>query len=422
MRPHTGPVSVRLTELKYIRIGGIFVSKSNWLSSHSWILALSAALVVPDGAFAQEPAEAGAALEEVVVTGSRIRRGDTSSISPMSVLTAEDLSVSGNLTLENFIQDLPAVNGGDFGAGVNNGNPGVASVSLRGLGPNRTLVLVNGKRFASAAVDGFVDLNTIPTAIVERIEVLRDGASTVYGTDAIAGVVNIITKTDFEGVNLEFGYDVTDENDGQMYNLSAVFGNSFDRGNFVVGAQVNRRDEIRQGDRAFSECPLFEQDGQILCGGSPTTTPAQFTPLGADADLGGQVLDADGVTVRPFNEATDSFNFAALSYLTTPQDVFSAYAAANYEVFESAATGCGQRQAGNELRKPRIRSAAGSRRNLRRLDYLAGASGQPLWRCALCRQSPVYGTAGRGNVPAPDGIGRSPLHSGREHLAHLGRA
>ena len=312
--------------------------KPNWLSGHSWILACCAALVVPDAVLAQT-SDDEVALEEVVVTGSRIKRSDTSSISPISVLTEQDLSVSGNLTLENFIQDMPAVNGGDFGAGVNNGNPGIATVSLRGLGPNRTLTLVNGKRFASASVNGFVDLNMIPTAIVERIEVLRDGASTVYGSDAIAGVVNIITKKDFEGVDVSFGYDITDESDGEMINGSLVFGNSFDKGNFVVGAQINKREEIRQGDRAFSACPFFDDGVQTICGGSPTTTPAQFTPLGPDSAIGGHVLDADGVTVRPFNAATDAFNFAALSYLTTPQDVYSAYAAANYELFEAPGLG-----------------------------------------------------------------------------------
>jgi iron complex outermembrane receptor protein len=310
--------------------------KPNGLSSHSWILALCVALVIPDGAFAQAPEDEGV-LEEVVVTGSRIKRSDIYSISPMSVLTEQDLNVSGNLTLENFIQDQPAVTGGDFGAGVNNGNPGLASVSLRGLGANRTLVLVNGKRFAAAATNGFVDLNMIPTAIVERVEVLRDGASTVYGTDAVAGVVNIITKRDFEGVDIQFGYDVTGESDGQMYNTALVFGTSFDKGNFLVGAQVNRRDEIRQGDRSYSACPYFDDGTQLICGGSPTTTPAQFTPLGADSALGGMVVD-NGVS-RPFDAATDSFNYAALSYLTTPQDVYSAYAAANYELFESSGLG-----------------------------------------------------------------------------------
>ncbi len=312
--------------------------KPNWLSSHSWILACCAALVIPDAVFAQT-SDDEVALEEVVVTGSRIKRSDTSSISPISVLTEQDLAVSGNLTLENFIQDMPAVNGGDFGAGVNNGNPGIATVSLRGLGPNRTLTLVNGKRFASASVNGFVDLNMIPTAMVERIEVLRDGASTVYGSDAIAGVVNIITKKDFEGVDVSFGYDITDESDGEMLNGSVVFGTTFEKGNFVLGAQVNKREEIRQGDRAFSACPFFDDGVQTICGGSPTTTPAQFTPLGADSAIGGHVLDADGVTVRPFDAARDAFNFAALSYLTTPQDVYSAYAAVNYEMFDAPVLG-----------------------------------------------------------------------------------
>lgn len=270
-------------------------------------------------------------VEEILVTGSRIARDNATSISPISVMSSEDLAVSGNLTLENFIQDIPSVNGGDFGSGVNNGNPGFATVSLRGLGPNRTLVLVNGKRFASAGVNGFVDVNTIPTAMIEQIEVLRDGASTVYGTDAVAGVVNIITKKNFEGVDIEYGYDITDENDGEMQNLSITMGSSYDKGNFVMSVQANRREEIRQGDRAFSACPFFDDGTTKICGGSPTTTPAQFTPLGVDAALGGQVLDADGVTTRDFDAARDAFNFAALSYLTTPQEVFSAYAAANYE-------------------------------------------------------------------------------------------
>lgn len=297
------------------------------------ILTALAVSSVPGISYAVE-AEDGI-MEEVVVTGSRIKRGDSNSISPITVLTEEDLNASGNVTLENFIQDMPSVNGGDFGSGVNNGNPGLASVSLRGLGPNRTLVLVNGKRFAAAADNGFVDLNTIPTAMVERVEVLRDGASTVYGTDAVAGVVNIITKKDFEGIDLDFGYDITDEDDGEQFNLAVTFGNTFDRGNFVMGAQVTKRDEIRQGDRSFSACPFFDDGFQKICGGSATTTPASFTPL---ID-GGQLVSNGLGGARPFDPAGDAFNFAALSYLTTPQDVFSTFASVNYEVMESESLG-----------------------------------------------------------------------------------
>lgn len=305
--------------------------------SLAFIVATAAAGGTAVSAVAAEDAED--VIENIVITGSRIKRTDGASISPMTVLTSEDLSISGNLTLENFVQDLPSVNGGDFGSGVNNGNPGTATVSLRGLGPNRTLVLVNGKRFASQGVNGYVDINSIPTAIVERVEVMRDGASTIYGTDAVAGVVNIITKKDFEGVELEYGYDVSDEDDGDMHNFSATFGNTFEKGNFVFSAQVNKRDEIRQGDRDFSACPYFDDGEKKICGGSPTTTPAQFSPQGGFGDPGSQVLDADGVTTRDFDAARDAFNFAALSYLTTPQDVYSLYGAVNYQMIEESAFG-----------------------------------------------------------------------------------
>ncbi len=306
---------------------------------------LSLAIIVAMGAGAGGTALTAAAqeaedvIENIVITGSRIKRTDGASISPMTVLTEADLSISGNLTLENFVQDLPSVNGGDYGSGVNNGNPGVASVSLRGLGPNRTLVLVNGKRFASQGVNGFVDINSIPTAIVERVEVMRDGASTIYGTDAVAGVVNIITKKDFEGVELEYGYDVTSEDDGEMHNFSATFGNTFEKGNFVFSAQVNKRDEIRQGDRGYSACPYFDDGTQKICGGSGTTTPASFSPIGGFGDPSNQVLDADGFTTRDFDPAGDAFNYAALSYLTTPQDVYSLYGAVNYQMIEESAFG-----------------------------------------------------------------------------------
>lgn len=306
------------------------------LKAMGWVLCASLLAGLPATAAFAEDEEF--AMEEVVVTGSRIKRSDSSSISPITVLSEDDFMLSGNMTLENFIQDIPSVNGGDFGSTVNNGNPGVATVSLRGLGPNRTLALVNGKRFASAAVDGYVDLNAIPAAIVERVEVLRDGASTVYGSDAIAGVVNIITKKDFEGVDIDLGYDVTDESDGDQFNLAVTFGNTFDRGNFVFSAQMTKRDEIRQGDRRYSACPLFDDGAQKICGGSPTTTPASFTPL-IDGTTTGALVAAPGGQARPFDEATDAFNFAALSYLGTPQDVYSAYAAVNYELFESSALG-----------------------------------------------------------------------------------
>ncbi len=276
-------------------------------------------------------------IEEVVVTGSRIKRSDLDSISPITVLTEQDLKNSGNLTLEDFLQDLPAVNGGDFGSTVNNGNPGLATVSLRGLGPNRTLVLLNGRRPAAAATDGIVDLNMLPTGIIERIEVLRDGASTAYGSDAIAGVINVITKTDLEGFELSAGYDVTGEDDGEQYSVAVNWGTSFDKGHFLMGAQYTQRADISQADRSFSNCPLDEGNGVLFCGGSGTTTPAQFTPQVPGAV--GQVVDASTGLSRPFDSSRDAFNFAAVSYLVTPQDVTSIFGNVEYLLADNSFLG-----------------------------------------------------------------------------------
>ncbi len=303
--------------------------KLRFSATISALLAMVAGLL-PVSVFAQE----GAVVEEIVVTGSRLKRSDLNSISPITVLSEEDLKASGNLTLEDFLQDLPAASGGaDFGSTVNNGNPGLATVQLRGLGPNRTLVLLNGHRPAQAGTDGIVDLNMIPTAIIERIDVLRDGASTVYGSDAIAGVVNIITKKDFEGFQLDLDGQITGEGDGEQYGVSGTWGSNFDRGNIVLSAQYTRRDTIWQKDRSFSECPLTDGTGGLrtVCSGSGTTTPAQIV-----ADTGSFVVDQGTGAVRPFDSNADAYNYAAASYMVTPQKVWSLYGSGNYMLVEDS--------------------------------------------------------------------------------------
>jgi iron complex outermembrane receptor protein len=273
-------------------------------------------------------------LEEVIVTGSRIARSDVTSISPISVFSKEDLQVSGQVTLEDFVQNIPSNTGGFLGNTINNGNDGFASVSLRGLGSNRTLVLLNGQRMPSAGENGFVDLNMIPTGIVDRVEVLRDGASTIYGSDAIAGVVNIITKRDFEGAEFQFQYDVTGESDGEMYLASGLFGASSDRGNVVFGVDYTKREPIWQKDRGFSACPLFENiDKSLYCGGSGTSYPGQFFNDNYD----GHILDNEQIV--PFDSEQHAYNYATQSYMVTPQQVLSTYANGSYDLVQESAFG-----------------------------------------------------------------------------------
>ncbi|MBB5212350.1 TonB-dependent receptor plug domain-containing protein [Microbulbifer hydrolyticus] len=274
-----------------------------------------------------------AQVEEIVVTGSRIQRAtDANSATPISVFDAAQLEQSGQTTLEDFLQDIPSMTGGQLGSSVNNGSAGLATVSLRGLGSSRTLILMNGRRLSSSGgATGVVDLNTIPTSIIERVEILRDGASTIYGSDAIAGVINIITKKGFEGAELTFDYGSSTHGDGDEYLAAMTLGASNDRGHVMLNAQYTKRDEIGQGDRRFSECPLREIGGNVVCGGSATTTPARFSPTANSDQL---IVDPITGEVRDFNAATDAYNFAAVSYLITPQEVASMYGYGTYELYD----------------------------------------------------------------------------------------
>ena len=168
-------------------------------------LIMAACLLSPvsQSTFAQEDEPA---IEEIVVTGSRIPRADLDGVAPVATYSAEDIARSGATSIGQLLREIPSVAGGAQTTQINNGGGGVMQISLRGIGAVRTLVLVNGRRAVASVDEGAnglaVDLNTIPTSVIERVEVLKDGASAVYGSDAVAGVVNIITKKQFEGFEL----------------------------------------------------------------------------------------------------------------------------------------------------------------------------------------------------------------------------
>jgi iron complex outermembrane recepter protein len=204
----------------------------------------------------QAPAGANEEPEEVIVTGSRIRRVDYETASPVQVVRRDDIEKVGATNISDVLRNvISADNQGSIPTAFSGGfAAGSSGISLRGLGVNSTLVLVNGRRMAQygLADDGvrsFVDLNSIPFDAVERVEVLKDGGSAIYGSDAIAGVVNIILRENFEGITVSGDTGTTGDGDGNSYRLSALAGTGGDRWNAFVSVEGQREDAIDQADR-----------------------------------------------------------------------------------------------------------------------------------------------------------------------------
>ncbi|QQX81903.1 TonB-dependent receptor [Shewanella sp. KX20019] len=239
----------------------------------SFIAVAASSVALSGFALAEDAAEGNTAeekVERIQVTGSRIKRADMETSSPVSIIDASAIMSGGSTSIDDVLQKMTSTGGAMVNAAVNNGSGGDASINLRGLGSNRTLVLVNGRRMIASGTGAAstVDLNTIPVAMVERIEVLKDGASAIYGTDAIAGVVNIILKRDFEGFEMNVQTGISGQGDADESSIDFVMGNSFDKGNIVIGGQYTKRGEASQADRDFSECPLAEGADGLYCGGS----------------------------------------------------------------------------------------------------------------------------------------------------------
>ncbi len=204
--------------------------------------------------FAQTPER----LERIEVTGSNIKRVDTESVAPVDIITREEIQRSGRPNIAEVLRNIPANSGGSFGESFTNSfAPGAAGISLRGLGQKTTLVLINGRRiagygFAQNLQDSFVDLNAIPTAAVERVEILKDGASAIYGSDAIAGVVNIILRKDYTGAEGLVGYGRSEGKNEYSAQLTGGFGSlTNDKFNIFATLDLYKRDLVLLKDTNF---------------------------------------------------------------------------------------------------------------------------------------------------------------------------
>jgi outer membrane receptor protein involved in Fe transport len=281
------------------------------------------------GASAQD----GRDIDEVVVTGSRIPRADIEGVGPVTVVGQKEIAASGITNVETLLQRLPAAAG--FGGNQTNAywsarGWGTATVNLRGLGINRTLVLLNGRRLVNGGTgaNSAPDLNTIPAGIIGRIEVLKDGASAVYGTDAVAGVVNIITRNDFDGLQLSAKYGITDEWDGDDRTVDLSYGWRGERANLAVAVTWQKTDAVNMATRA--PCPLSGATGVLTCLGSGSTA-------GGRASLAnGQIVNfTGGNAFEPYSAARHGYNSNPLLNAVNPIERWTTGAFGDYALSDS---------------------------------------------------------------------------------------
>ena len=276
-------------------------------------------------------------IEEVVVTGTRLPQPNMTGPTGVNVLNREAIDLSGAINISELIRTLPAMGVSTLSSTNSNftvNSSGINTVQLRGLGEDRTLVLVNGRRFVSGRPGTQnVDLNTIPTAFIDRIDVVTGGASAVYGSDALAGVVNIILKNDFEGVQLTAQSGISDEDDDETHQFNLTAGSSFadDRGSAMINIGWDKSRGVYARNRS-----TMRVDSAALgfFTGNDADFDKHFTPFfssfsekgrigiqdASGLGLGGQfVLDDDG-TVREFSSPVDGFNRQAFRALAVPDE------------------------------------------------------------------------------------------------------
>ncbi|MGH8236987.1 MAG: TonB-dependent receptor plug domain-containing protein, partial [Steroidobacteraceae bacterium] len=218
-------------------------------------------------------------IQEVVVTGTRITSPGAVSSSPIYSVGADEIQLQQQPEVERILRVLPITAASD-GQNANNGTAGAATVNLRALGAQRNLILINGKRATPYNFNGLVDTSIIPTALIERIDIVTGGASAVYGSDAISGALNFILKRDFEGVELNSDFSETSESDGKVKTASLTMGTNIadGSGNLVLSINYTDREGVQLGARPLGQLGIVSADGggyaQFLSGQSPPASPA----------------------------------------------------------------------------------------------------------------------------------------------------
>ena len=267
--------------------------------------------------------------QEIVITGTLIRNPNLVASAPVTVLGHDEVQLRQTNTAEEILRTIPGA-APSIGSQVNNGNGGSAFVNLRSLGSNRNIVLLDGVRIVPVDLLGRVDLNNIPLALIDRVDVLTGGASSTYGADAVAGVINFITRSDFAGMELAVSDQITQRGDGNTIRGDLTLGANFDdgRGNAVMSLGYIESDPVYQGgDRPDSQFSIDSRDPTNLAlAGSSTTTPSAF-------DIGGgrkrQQISPDGTGIQNFYQP---FNFNPYNVFQVPFKRYNLFTAAHYDI------------------------------------------------------------------------------------------
>ncbi len=290
--------------------------------------------LIANVAFAQEKPQTPQVVEqskpansdEIVVTGSRIRNPNLALSTPVNVTTSDEINLRQTNLAEDLLREIPGITP-NVGDAVNNGNGGASFVDLRGLGPTRNLVLIDGGRIVPAGLIGAVDLNNIPLALIDRVDVLTGGASTTYGADAVSGVVNFVLRKNFTGIEANVNQQISERGDAHRERYDLTVGGNFadGKGNAVLSVGYLKNDPLYQSDRGISVAAIDSFSGAVA--GSGTTIPARFTL---------------GSRTRQINPATGAlqpgavpFNFNPYNLFQTPFNRYNIFGEANYRASDA---------------------------------------------------------------------------------------
>ncbi len=326
-------------------VGSMFLFRPAFAQEEG-VKAVEASPGEPSG---QQPIEP----ETIVVTGSRLRRVDKETASPVYTIDRASIESSGYTTPGQLLQEMPGISGAATNPQVNNGGgDGGATVSLRGLGDERTLVLLDGRRLGAS-----FDINSIPVNMIERVDVLKEGAGAIYGSDAIGGVVNIITRKNYTGLDLAIGYGESSRGDAENPSVEALWGIAGDKGHVTLGLNYNKQNKVSAANRGFSKHALYiynyyGADTIITLGSSRTPNGRITLPASVATANGYGTTDSEGVfkpcgsvtrtgpgsspaDYRCYSGASDAYDYQPYNLVVTPQERGSIFSTASYNVNDS---------------------------------------------------------------------------------------